>query len=566
MMKYLIPLSLAALEKVKELEALERAKELEKAKELGLDKDDEEKEEKNTSGFKSFNLHPLFVCIERGSWKFAALLMQMGFELPEVFLQAALAAAQERGYDDTLTNLLEAFGNRDESGFDFDTFELTDQSSETAILTHKDVFRHIEIPDEVDDPMLRNRTISSVVENASRLEVLCGPLGILRSEEFSGTNFIDAPDPLSWTDALRVHEQDYLLKLKRTCESLEGGSVYKKRGLDAGDTNVTAGSWNAAMAAAGCVTAAVDLIANPEAGVRNAFCAVRPPGHHLGPAGAVDEDLDESESASQGFCLVNNIAIGAAYARHVHRHLFRRVAVIDIDVHHGNGTEAIVRNLGFHQRTVNHRMQSCGFAQEVNFSFHVDAGKPWLDPQDDEDNVFFASIHGFWRGFYPGTGESGAYSKPEIHNVAMSEGSKSTAFRQRMRREVLQPLMKFAPDIIFISAGFDGHENDLIGSCKYDERDFDWVTQQLMGVANACCEGRVVSVLEGGYNQRAGYLSPLALCVRFFILFRERFSIFCDFFLRIKISKDQSCFGVMGEILAQPLAMDFVLKSDPKIT
>eukprot|EP00392_Amoebophrya_sp_AT5.2_P002619 g2624.t1 len=300
----------------------------------------------------------------------------------------------------------------------------------------------------------------------------------------------------------------------------------KKVQLDKGDTKVTQFSYAAARRAAGCVIEAVDVVMAGKAD--NCFCAVRPPGHHMGPRGAVDaSDLADDPEGSQGFCLLNNIAIGAAYARCVYRTDIKRVAIIDFDVHHGNGTEAIVRNVTPARKDSAPRAHSYTFPWgEVVRTVVKSAksSKPWLDPASDCQEIFFASIHGFGGGFYPGSGRTlhakNTRQSPEIVNVGMrvagtgGPGADSAEFREACMDKLLPRLKEFRPDMLFISAGFDGHEEDLIGQCNYQYEDFRWITQQLMSIANVCCNGRVISVLEGGYNTRAGFLSPFARSVR----------------------------------------------------
>ena len=211
-----------------------------------------------------------------------------------------------------------------------------------------------------------------------------------------------------------------------------------------GDTVVSPGSGEAMARAAGAVIQAVDAVARKEAA--NAFCAVRPPGHHA-----------ESEQP-MGFCLINNVAVGAFHARAVHG--FKRVAVVDIDVHHGNGTQEIF----------------------------------WHDA-----DAFYASTHQF--PFYPGSGarrERGAHNN--VVNVPLAAGSESDVFRGGLNEEILPALTAFKPDFIFISAGFDAHKADPLGGLSLSETDFAWATAALMDAAKSLCGGRVVSVLEGGYN------------------------------------------------------------------
>ncbi|HWA31473.1 MAG TPA: histone deacetylase family protein, partial [Rhizomicrobium sp.] len=186
------------------------------------------------------------------------------------------------------------------------------------------------------------------------------------------------------------------------------------------DTFMSEGSAEAALRAAGAAVMAVDLVADGE--LRNAFCAVRPPGHHA-PA-----------DRAMGFCLFNNVAVGAFYARKIR--LFERVAVVDFDVHHGNGTEEIF----------------------------------WNEP-----DMFYASTH--QMPLYPGTGsrrERGVAQN--ILNAPLAPYSGSDAFRAAMTNTILPALESFAPDFIFISAGFDAHKADPLAQLELDENDFGWAT------------------------------------------------------------------------------------------
>ncbi len=207
------------------------------------------------------------------------------------------------------------------------------------------------------------------------------------------------------------------------------------------------GSREAALRAAGAVTAAVDAVMAGEGG--NAFCAVRPPGHHAEPDRAM------------GFCIFNNVAVGALRAHQVHG--CDRVAVIDFDVHHGNGTQAM---------------------------FAADA------------RLFYASTHQ-WP-LYPGTGardERGAAGN--IVNAPLPANAGSADFRFVVAEFVLPALEEFRPDFLFISAGFDGHSRDPLAALNLFEEDYAWVTDKLTGLAARHCQGRVVSVLEGGYDLEA---------------------------------------------------------------
>ena len=215
------------------------------------------------------------------------------------------------------------------------------------------------------------------------------------------------------------------------------------RSLDP-DTVVSPGSADAMPHAAGAVIRAVDGVVAGEA--RNAFCAVRPPGHHA------------ESHRSMGFCLINNVAIGAYHARAAHN--LKRVAVVDFDVHHGNGTQEIF----------------------------------W-----DDAEAFYASTHQY--PLYPGTGaarDRGAHDN--VVNVPLAPGSRGDVFRNGMTERVLPALTAFKPDILLISAGFDAHKDDPLAQLEFVEEDYAWATAQLMDVANNVCAGRVVSLLEGGYN------------------------------------------------------------------
>ena len=326
--------------------------------------------------------------------------------------------------------------------------------------------------------------------------------------------------------------------------------------LDA-DTALSRWSFESALRAAGSVCEAVDKVVNGE--FRNAFCAVRPPGHHAGPRGIVRCDNDP-EGGSHGFCLLNNVAIGAAYARSMYRNEgIQKIAIIDFDVHHGNGTEEIIRQL---VPTVEKCAVKTPFAVG---EFATSTYRPWLDETDVND-VFFASTHGFGpRGledagapqggwFYPASGKS--HISDAIKNPSLVETPNLTDFiasqswtrigedarancckiincglglpdreavpgmqrlelRDTYRQRILPRLREFDPDIIFISAGFDAHKKDTMnfGYVGMVEDDYEWVTEQIVRIANTCCNGRVVSVMEGGYKIHGGIVSPFARSV-----------------------------------------------------
>jgi len=220
------------------------------------------------------------------------------------------------------------------------------------------------------------------------------------------------------------------------------------------DTFLSAGSGEAALRAAGAGCAAVDEVATGK--VRNAFCGVRPPGHHA-----------EKELAG-GFCLFSNAAVAALHARDAHG--FKRVAVVDFDVHHGNGTQSVL----------------------------------WNEP-----GMFYASTH--QQDAYPYTGmpeDTGPAGGCVTVNVPLPAGTASAQFRDAYSNIILPRLREFAPDFLIISAGFDAHAADPMAHFRVLVGDFDWLLKQLLEIAAESAGNRVVSMLEGGYDPRT-----LASCV-----------------------------------------------------
>eukprot|EP00900_Chrysochromulina_parva_P021450 jgi/Chrpa1/3939/Chrysochromulina_OHIO_Genome00001978-RA len=283
--------------------------------------------------------------------------------------------------------------------------------------------------------------------------------------------------------------------------------------------DVTQHTFSAAMRGAGAVVEAVRAVCVTPREARNAFCAVRPPGHHAGPSGAVG-------GQSAGFCVLANAAIGAAYGMAVHRNVIHKVAIVDFDVHHGNGTEACV------QAVVPQPWTESVETPTGSVSASGVTYKPWLGPLDKE-RIFFASIHGYgadappgeaaeYEGpmgaFYPGSGGPNSSSTdvgvgPIVRNVPVRLRTRSAAWRREMLTQMLIPLRSFAPDLILVSAGFDAHAHDALEAGGLHDRDYVWMTSELVRIAEACAQGRLVSVLEGGYQVAGGFVSSLARAV-----------------------------------------------------
>src|SRR5215469_6907949 len=269
-------------------------------------------------------------------------------------------------------------------------------------------------------------------ESPARLRAV---LAALDDPEFAGLKRREAPEA-DREDLLRVHSP-------RHVESILGAVPKTGHvGIDA-DTVLSPASGEAALRAAGAVVAAVDAVVAGEGD--NAFCAVRPPGHHAEPERAM------------GFCLFNNIAVGALRARAVHE--LHRVAVIDFDVHHGNGTQAAF---------------------------------------EAEDGLFYASTH--QSPLYPGTGSASETGVGNIVNVPLRPMSGSSQFRAAMTQRILPALDAFRPELVLISAGFDAHRSDPLAQLMLDEEDYTWVTEKLIEIADRHAGGRLVSALEGGYD------------------------------------------------------------------
>ena len=260
----------------------------------------------------------------------------------------------------------------------------------------------------------------------------------LEASEFS--NLIRVSPPLGTEQQIRLVHPLFHVEAIRAAIPKQGEHY-----LDH-DTVLSPGSEKAAFRAVGAVCDAVDKVLAGEAD--NAFCAIRPPGHHAEP------DL------AMGFCLFNNVAIAASYAR---RHYnIERIAIVDFDVHHGNGTQAVFYN---------------------------------------QPNVLYASTHEMPN--YPGTGYPKETGVGNIFNVPLVAGDTGVEFRKKYNTIIFPALRKFKPELLLISAGFDAHNDDPLSSIRLVEDDFRWLTQELMDIADCYCKGSVISALEGGYNLNA---------------------------------------------------------------
>jgi acetoin utilization deacetylase AcuC-like enzyme len=263
-------------------------------------------------------------------------------------------------------------------------------------------------------------------------------LAALDADEFAALERREAPRG-DLDDIARVHPMGLIEQI------LAAVPASGHAGLDA-DTVLSAGSGEAALRAVGAVCAAVDAVMAGEAD--NAFCAVRPPGHHAEP------------TRPMGFCLFNNIAIAAQRARQVHG--LERAAVIDFDVHHGNGTQAMF---------------------------------------EENPRLFYGSTH--QSPLYPGTGARSETGVGNIVNVPLRPMSGTVQFRHAFNEFIFPALEDFRPDFLLVSAGFDAHRRDPLAQLDLGEEDYAWITERLAQIAARHCQGRLVSALEGGYDLAA---------------------------------------------------------------
>lgn len=272
-------------------------------------------------------------------------------------------------------------------------------------------------------------------ESSARLSAI---LAALKAPQFAALQWREAPTA-TVEQLARIHTPAHI---ERTLSHIPRNGY---QAID-GDTVVSPQSGAAALRAAGAVCAAVDAVLQGEA--NSAFCAIRPPGHHAEP------------NQAMGFCLFNNIAIGAAHARAVHG--LERVAAIDFDVHHGNGTQAAFEH----------------------------------DPA-----YLYISTHQAY--IYPGTGRRDERGINNIVNIPLLANSGTAELQHAWQEDIEPALRRFQPQLILISAGFDAHRLDPLAGLTFTETDYAWLTEQILAIAAEFAQGRVVSALEGGYNLSA---------------------------------------------------------------
>jgi acetoin utilization deacetylase AcuC-like enzyme len=274
-------------------------------------------------------------------------------------------------------------------------------------------------------------------ERPDRLRAI---LAALEDPAFAGLARVPAP-LASLEEMLRVHPQDYVEAILGV-QPGPGELVH----ID-GDTVMSRGSAEAVQRAAGAAVTCVDAVLQGE--VQTAFAAVRPPGHHASPA------------IPGGFCLINNVAVAARHAQA--RYGIGRVAILDFDVHHGQGTQAVVES----------------------------------DP-----SLFYASTHQY--PLYPGTGSAREHGiDGNVVNVPLPAGTGGEAFRTAWAERILPALDRFAPEFVIVSAGFDAHAADPLAQLEVGTEDFIWLTEAFLDIADRHAQGRLISVLEGGYDLEA---------------------------------------------------------------
>ncbi|MDH3383241.1 MAG: histone deacetylase, partial [Deltaproteobacteria bacterium] len=286
---------------------------------------------------------------------------------------------------------------------------------------------------------LNHRPRAGHPENHKRLGKL---VEAIRKDDLQGSLVLLEPFLPDMRSLEKVHPAGYLNEFRNSVRTGE-------KTFATVDCSISEGSFDVALLAAGGVMAGVDAVMNGR--VDNIFCAVRPPGHHAGRATAM------------GFCFLNNIAVGACYARAVYG--VKKIFILDWDVHHGNGTQEIF---------------------------------------EEDPLTYFCSIHEHPTFCFPGTGRRMEKGRGEGYgftlNLPVKPHTADREFLDLFEREVIPEIERFRPDLIMVSAGFDAHKDDPIADLELTERSFVQMTRRICEMADTYCQGRIVSVLEGGYN------------------------------------------------------------------
>ena len=293
----------------------------------------------------------------------------------------------------------------------------------TGLISHNSCKLHVQSSNHVESP---ERLFS--IESELIRRRLVGDLKFLEPTDYDLNNLFS------------VHPEDYVRKVEKICKS--GGGL-----LDHGDTRACSMSYESAQMAAHATLLAAESVMKQQ--INNAFCAVRPPGHHALP------------SEAMGFCIFNNIAIVANYLRE--KFALNRILIVDIDVHHGNGTQDI---------------------------FY------------ENNEVFFFSSHQF--PFYPGSGSISEIGKNAgegyTMNIPLSEGTRGAKVISALEGPLYSAMQSYKPQFILVSSGFDGHELDPVGGMRIQRNEYRQINQTLLRMAQEFCDGRIISILEGGYN------------------------------------------------------------------
>ncbi|GBG27432.1 Ankyrin repeat domain-containing protein 1 [Hondaea fermentalgiana] len=400
----------------------------------------------------------------------------------------------------------------------------------TLVLHHPDCFDHVPVGDDDRDVWEAPERIAAILEELSGSESF--------SSVLISSKFAQAKRDM----VTKVHTDKYVNMVYALSDELQGkdpvaftprvqtGVKQTKskeiKRAEHSDTSFSAGSLSAALRASGAVCHAIDRVVGGKH--RNAFCLVRPPGHHAGLEGLLDS------ASSCGFCIFNNVMVGAMHALEAYPDTIRRIAIVDFDVHHGNGTEEIVSKLNKEAIAAQRKRGESASPPILFCSSHMfDGARPSGSYEfypgsgqhsDALSNIINAPMMPLWRrrgsrGARPGA--QAAQAEPE-DPLAPKRGRRNwaqrfyfdhfgrTEFRRIVKERIVPPVRAFQPDLILVSAGFDAGRRD-VGNGRFmghfcsgfdlQQQDFMWIAGQLSKVANICCKGRVVSVLEGGYGR-----------------------------------------------------------------